>query len=67
MAELFPHEPRAQKLKVVMLGGLSRKSGHLVVEFVMFELIMLVFIVVFVLLRNGEVCVGKEKLVKVEV
>lgn len=45
MAVLLPQELRAQKL-VVMLGGLSSKSGHLEVELVMFRLIVVVFIVV---------------------
>lgn len=47
MAVLLPQEPRAQKLEAVMLGGLSRKSGHLEVELVVFELIVVEFIVVF--------------------
>lgn len=66
MAVLLPQEPRAQKLKVVMLGGLSRKSAHLEFELVMFELVVVLFILIFVLLRNGEVCVGKQWRVKVE-
>jgi hypothetical protein len=47
---LLPQEPKAQK-PMVMLGGLSRKSGHLAV--------VLVMVVVFIVL-NGFYYIGFE-------
>jgi hypothetical protein len=45
MAVLLPQEPKAQKLGSVMLGGLSRKSGH----FNVVVLVVVVFIVLYVI------------------
>jgi hypothetical protein len=52
MAVLLPQEPKAQKPMAVMLGGLSRKSGHLPVPLVM--------IVVFIVL-DGFFYIGFQK------
>ena len=46
MAVLLPQDPKAQKLGSVMLGGLSRKSGHF--EVVVLLLIVVVFIVLYI-------------------
>ena len=44
MAVLLPQDPKAQKLGSVMLGGLSRKSGH----FDVVVLVVVVFIVLYI-------------------
>lgn len=46
MAVLLPQDPRAQKLGSVMLGGLSRKSGH----FDVVVLVVVVFMVLYILI-----------------
>jgi hypothetical protein len=58
MAVLLPQEPKAQKPRAVILGGLSRKSGHLAV--------VLVMVVVFIVFNFFDIDENSESFVAVK-
>jgi len=54
MAVLLPQDPRAQKLESVMLGGFSKKSGH--VEMVVLVVVVFIVLYVFDACEIGWIC-----------